>query len=267
MGAAKNPLQYRQVTLMNHTKVVAAVARHTNIMDKISNYSLPYTISETNSLYGGGRAGVSNTFGAALWNLDFSLYSAASNISRINYHMGKNYWYSAWQPVNTTTSPIGTRAPYYGNLAAAAILGDLTSDKVQIAELNTSSPDGSKSAYSLYHDGSLAKLVAINLQEYNFTKSGVATDAELNDASRGYSTFSFSLGPAYDGKSLNVRRLLAPGADSITGITWDGYTFNYEVDNGKASRLSNVTYGETIEVSDGKASISVQDSSAVVLEL
>lgn len=267
MGAAKNPLQYQQLTLMNHTKVVASVARHTNIIHKISNYSLPYTISETNSLYGGGRAGVSNTFGAALWNLDFSLYSAASNISRINYHMGKNYWYSAWQPVNTTTATIGTKAPYYGNLAAAAILGDLTSDDVQIAELNTSSLDGSKSAYSLYHGGSLAKLVAINLQEYNFTKSGVATDPELNDSSRGYSTFSFSLGSAYEGKTLQIRRLLAPGADSITGITWDGYTFNYEVDNGRASRLSNVTYGENLKVSDGKANISVQDSSAVVLEL
>jgi hypothetical protein len=51
----------------------------------------PHIFGETNSLYNQGRPGLSNTFGAALWGIDFNLYSASVNIKRVHMHMGTNY--------------------------------------------------------------------------------------------------------------------------------------------------------------------------------
>ncbi|KAI8311282.1 Beta-glucuronidase [Colletotrichum sp. SAR11_59] len=225
-----------------------------SLMKKLVNYKQPYSISETNSLYGAGRAGVSNTFGAALWALGFSLHAAAKNITRLNFHMGRDYRYSAWQPVQTSKQDIGTKAPYYGNLATAAILGRLGKDKVQVANLPATG-NGAESAYGIYHSGKLAKVAILNMAEYNFTASGNATETELNKSKRSNHSFSINLDSNFNGKTATVRRLIAPGADSITGITWDGYTFNYDVGNGKAVRVSNVTVGEEVAVSDGKATL------------
>ncbi|KAJ0285507.1 hypothetical protein CBS470a_006394 [Colletotrichum nupharicola] len=264
MGNGREPVN-KQAKLMNHTSVEGPINRHVSLMKKLVHYTQPYSISETNSLYGAGRAGVSNTFGAALWALDFSLHAAAKNITRLNFHMGRDYRYSAWQPVQTSKQDIGTKAPYYGNLATAAILGRLGKDKVQVANLPATG-NGAESAYGIYHSGKLAKVAILNMAEYNFTASGNATETELNKAKRSNHSFSINLDSSFNGKTATVRRLIAPGADSITGITWDGYTFNYDVDNGKAVLVSNVTVGEEVAVSDGKATLSIADSSAVVLE-
>ena len=51
----------------------------------------PLIFGETNSLYNQGRPGLSNTFGAALWGVDFNLYSASVGFKRVHMHMGTNY--------------------------------------------------------------------------------------------------------------------------------------------------------------------------------
>ena len=47
---------------------------------------LPYRISECNSVYDGGKAGVSDVFAAALWALDFMWTVAETNGQGINFH-------------------------------------------------------------------------------------------------------------------------------------------------------------------------------------
>jgi hypothetical protein len=48
-------------------------------------------MGETNSLYNQGKPGLSNSFGAALWGIDFNLYCASVGIRRVHMHMGTNY--------------------------------------------------------------------------------------------------------------------------------------------------------------------------------
>jgi len=63
---------------------------------------------------------------------------------------------------------------------------------------------------------------------------------------------SFQLPPACAvGSSIAVRRLLANGSDSITGITWDGYNYNWELNLGRPALLGNVMRGESVEVVTG----------------
>ncbi len=61
---------------------------------------------------------------------------------------------------------------------------------------------------------------------------------------------------------------MANGSDAITGITFDGYSYNYELEQGNPVLLNNVTRGEVLQVAnDGTVSIDVPWSSAAVLNV
>lgn len=79
---------------MNHTRttmdVDQQVAEYKRIMATGKGYA-PLIFGETNSLYFQGKPGLSNSFGAALWGVDFNLYSAAGGFHRVHMHQGTNY--------------------------------------------------------------------------------------------------------------------------------------------------------------------------------
>ena len=85
---------------MNHTNTMASVDAHVvewnRIFQKSSN-PVPLIFGESNSLYNQGKPGLSNTFGAALWGVDFNLYSASVGFKRVHMHQGTNYRVSDWE--------------------------------------------------------------------------------------------------------------------------------------------------------------------------
>ena len=81
---------------MNHAVTKRAVDAHvaeynTILAQNPSDPAPPMIFGETNSLYNQGRPGLSNTFGAALWGVDFNLYAASVGFKRVHMHMGTNY--------------------------------------------------------------------------------------------------------------------------------------------------------------------------------
>jgi hypothetical protein len=80
---------------MNHAvtkrSVDAHVEEYNTVLSQSSDHVPPLIFGETNSLYNQGRPGLSNTFGAALWGLDFNLYAASVGFKRVHMHMGTNY--------------------------------------------------------------------------------------------------------------------------------------------------------------------------------
>ena len=247
---------------MNHTSTVSSISSQLTEMSSLSNYSLPFILGETNSLYNEGAPGLSNAFGAALWGLDFNLWCASQGIRRVHMHQGTNYRYAAWQPVATSKTTIGTKAPYYGSIAVAAMLGNLVVHNTSIA--NIALPSEREAAYLAYEDGKLARLLVVNMQAYNYTLSGTGT-GPLNPAARGNVTYTFNLA-GLESQSARVQRLSANGSDAVTGISWDGYSYNYELDAGRPVVLGNVTTGEMVTVAgNGSVSVVVPWSSAAVL--
>ncbi|KAF3057156.1 hypothetical protein GL218_06266 [Daldinia childiae] len=257
-----------QNTLMNHTKTTLSVSAHTAENATIKP-GIPYILGETNSLYHQGRPGLSNTFGAALWAVDFALHCAAVGIGRVHFHMGTNYRYASWQPTTTNKTAIGTKPPYYGNIAAAAFLGTAGTliAPVPLSSGNTDTDTDTDVAYAAYEpSGALARILVLNLRAYNYTLNGTG-GAELNPAPRPLGTYRFAgLGADVGGGEVVVRRLRANGSDAVTGVSWDGWSYNYELDRGRPVRLGNVTVGEKIGIVDGVVEVRVADSEAVVLD-
>ena len=62
------------------------------LLDSLHQAALPlpraYRIAETNSFYNGGRPGVSNAFGAALWSINFMMDCAIHGAWGVNFHGG-----------------------------------------------------------------------------------------------------------------------------------------------------------------------------------
>jgi hypothetical protein len=83
---------------------------------------LPYRLCETASYSGGGKSGVSNSFAAALWVLDYLFVLASYGCSGVNMETGINHlgWISHYTPINDDLAGHYRAAPeYYGLLAFA----------------------------------------------------------------------------------------------------------------------------------------------------
>ncbi len=83
---------------------------------------LPYRICETNSFCGGGKQGVSDTFGSALWALDFMFTLASGGAAGVNMETGVNQlgWISWYSPIADDEHGHYSATPeYYGMLAFA----------------------------------------------------------------------------------------------------------------------------------------------------
>ena len=244
MGTGDGTLQGQ---LMNHETNVAKIDEHGQEAVKIHGVSnmvdVPYILGETNTLTGGGVAGVSNTLGAALWALDWVLAGATEgHIKRMHFHQGNGAAYSAWDPVQGVTNP-----PYYGLLAAAKFMG--ASQSRSVMNFTLGDDNSLNAAYAGYDTGSgdLEKMAIVNFGYYT-------------SGTRGSSSYSFTV-PA--STTWQVERLTGSSATATSGITFNGYSFDYP---GTASLVGDDT--ETIAVgSDGLLSISLPDSSAAVLNL
>jgi hypothetical protein len=83
---------------------------------------VPYRICETNSFCGGGKPGVSDTFGAALWALDFMFTLAWAGAVGVNMETGVNQlgFISSYSPIGDDEhGHYAAKPEYYGMLAFA----------------------------------------------------------------------------------------------------------------------------------------------------
>ncbi|MCJ1307952.1 hypothetical protein MMC25_001601 [Agyrium rufum] len=306
MGDAGSESVTLQSTLMNHTAITSRLARIATAIASLNSPSLtnptdtqspiPFTLDEANSLLSGTQAPVNtlNVFGAALWSMDFLLWCATIGLSRVHMQQGSGFLYNSWQPVANAGMKVQTSPPYYGNVAVAAFLGNITASVPRVVSIPLDGLNGTEkdlaSAYAAYIDAGdvgamkLARIAVLNLHAYNATVASNDGDAftqrnsilsrdvraEMlpNKAARLTRKFTLALPSALgvaDGTQVSVQRLVADGSDVKDGISWDGYSYAYELNSGLPVLLTNVTIGEKVTVQSGMVTVGVRDSEAVVL--
>ena len=106
------------------------------------NEGVSYRINEVNSFSGGGKTGVSDTFAAALWCLDYMFELASHGGAGINVEtdINQHAWISHYSPiVHDATGHCHAQPEYYGMLAfALAGKGDLLKLTLDKGEINLS---------------------------------------------------------------------------------------------------------------------------------
>ena len=121
---------------------------------------LPFRLAETNSCYGGGKEGVSDTFASALWGADYMFRIAQAGGTGVNFHGGGSGWYT---PIaGTRAKGFEARPLYYGmRLFREAALGNPSGSELLDTNLSTV-PDGLR-VYAVQRAAGRVTLIALNL--------------------------------------------------------------------------------------------------------
>ncbi|HZY74307.1 MAG TPA: glycosyl hydrolase family 79 C-terminal domain-containing protein, partial [Edaphobacter sp.] len=195
---------------------------------------VPYRICETNSFSGGGRPGVSGTFGAALWVLDYMFTLASHDAAGVNIETGVNQLgvISVYSPIGDDEHGTYTAKPeYYGMLAfSRASKGNRVAAEAQAGDLNLSS-------YAVA-DGRQVTVTLINKDR----ERGAAVDLRCKGRIA----------------KATAMRLVAPSLESSTGVTLGGAAVGGD-GTWKAKQ------DEALRVVSGVARVAVPPGSAAIV--
>ncbi|KAF1924623.1 glycoside hydrolase family 79 protein, partial [Didymella exigua CBS 183.55] len=232
--------------VMNRTALIKGMDYHAGASSYTVARGMPYIIGETNSIACQGLAGASDVFGAAVWSVDYALYAASLNVSKLYWHMGTGYRYSAWQATQNGTTAAGPRPLYYGNWVIATALGD--SDAQVVSIINTTSLAG----YAIYsgkrHRSELKNVVLINMEIFNSTSTPASQRSSVD--------FAIPEKLGCKNREASVRRLTAAGAEAKDNIAFagrnvalDGTISGFEVTERVANGVVNVKASEVVLIS------------------
>ncbi|KAI1741785.1 glycoside hydrolase superfamily [Xylaria scruposa] len=281
--------------LSNHNVLWQNVSQYIPQVAAADAAGAPLVMGETNSASCSGRSGISDTFGAALWAVDYVLTAASLGIRKVYFHLGARSEYSAFTPLayelkNETLAP-GIRAGWYAHYFVARVVSDASYDcsgrqsqtRFRIAALPGAN-SSSLSGFAVYdgdedaNNGALRKLVFLDMGVWNGTEglsnpsTLSATDGTMfSQGTRPVSTFEVAT-PWSDGAEVRVVRLTAPGTNaksnaSVAGTLFDDRTGEPAVGGVEGARLGD-EYSEIVRVgAEGIVKLDVRRAEAVLLEV
>ncbi|KAJ4410601.1 hypothetical protein N0V82_009192 [Gnomoniopsis sp. IMI 355080] len=218
--------------------------------------SYGYALREMGWVGPAGTENVTDTFGGALYTLNFLLYAASLNMSGVNFHMTEGSFASAWQPVTLNGVAPYPRPLYYGHAAFNQIIGPTCT--AQVSQYTLSSlPTGYEdyvTAYSVFQAGTLTSVAIINGKQANSTQTDIAN-----------LTVSLTLPTSMAGKTVHLAYLTNDGLDSKYNTTWNGISYEQSGD-GTPTTVSDTDNTVTVG-DDGSLTVSVRDSQAVVAQI
>ncbi|KAJ7200294.1 hypothetical protein GGX14DRAFT_466601 [Mycena pura] len=181
----------------------------------------PFLMFETNTASCGGFLGISDSFVAALWGLDYALQMAHSNFSGAMFHLGgQNVFYNVRAlflfppftapPTNQSFFRSWSVGPiYYSALIMAEAIG--ASNQTQVLDLPIEGISEFTPIYGIYEDGVPKRVAIINY---------------VNDPSGANDVHAvISLAGAALPAQVRVKYLAAASVVQKGNYTWAGQTF------------------------------------------
>ena len=195
---------------------------------------VPYRLSETATLYGGGKAGVSDSFASALWALDYLFVLASHGAAGANFQTGINHLgrVSYYSPITDDgAGRYGAAPEYYGLLAFAQVgAGEQLGVNVQRGAVNLT-------AYAVRRGDGRVTLVVINK---DLTRDATVT---VSGAPR---------------TGAQVMRLAAPSASALKDVRLGGAAVDGE------GRWTGARH-EPVRNTNGRAVLNVPAASAALV--
>jgi hypothetical protein len=229
-----NPAATQDLMLQEDKKYQPVLAKFQAIAQAAR---LPWRLCETASFSGGGKVGVSDSFAASLWALDYLFVLASFGCSGVNMETGVNHlgWISHYTPISDDLAGHYGAAPeYYGLLTfSQAAKGE------QIA-LNCDTGGINLTAYATRQKPGALTVTVIN--------KDTARDAAVDVTGAGAL------------KQARVTRLTAPSLTALNSVTLGGATVS-------ADGTWSGGKSDPVRIVAGKAMLDVPAGSAALLEL
>ncbi|KAF7527008.1 hypothetical protein G7054_g10578 [Neopestalotiopsis clavispora] len=266
-------LRMRLDLLSNHTTLWLNVSQYIPQVAAADAAGAPLVMGETNSISCSGKSGISDTFGAALWGVDYVLMAASLGFQKIYFHLGAQSEYSSFTPIPYTLKGEdlvpGIRAGFYGHYFISKIVASASNDSFSVAALPDAN-SSSLSGYAVYGgDESLQKLVFLDMGVWNGTEglsnpsTLSATDGtSFSEGERPNSTLSINT-PWAAGSNVSVTRLTGPGTNAKSNVTVSGVTFDPDSGAKVGTEAAEVI---TVE-DDGVLKVTLPEAHGVLLEL
>ncbi|KAJ7620418.1 glycoside hydrolase family 79 protein [Roridomyces roridus] len=199
-------------SFLSHSAAQSLVKPYLNAASISQAAGKPFLMFETNSASCGGFPGISDSFGATLWALDYGLQMAYSNFSGAMLHVGgQNVYYNPFTAPPTNQSKFfewTVGSIYYSALVSAEVFGK--TNTAQIVDMFGNNASVYTPQYAIYENGALAR---VGLFNYMTDPSGA------NDY-----TASLSVAGGNVPASVQVKYLLSDSVSTKTNITWANQT-------------------------------------------
>ncbi|KAJ5557381.1 beta-glucuronidase [Penicillium frequentans] len=225
-------------TLMGHSDIASEIEEFAAEVAAATAMGKEHVFGETNSATGGG-GGISPTFGAGLWILDYVMQTLIMGTKSLYFHQGTigNCQYCWWGRYDMGS-------PYFGAYFATMALANAD----QVAPLD--SGDTAFAAYAIYKSGAPVRVLLYNSEYYT---SGTR------------STQAFILS-GLTSSTVTAKRLTASYATSRVDEGDSPTVAGQYFGNGNCTLMGDEVT-ETTTVSSGKATFTVGASEALLIEL
>ncbi|KAG6331398.1 hypothetical protein ID866_7691 [Astraeus odoratus] len=212
IGSPTDP-QEEFPNFLTHKSGQNIVSSYINSTGYAQTMGKPFVMFETNTASCGGFPGLSDSFGAALWGLDYTLQMAYVNFTGALFHVGgQDVYYNPFTPpvTNQSTFHQWTIGPiYYSALFVTEALG--SSNASQVLDLNMNGGNEFTPGYAIYEHGQPVRVALINY----VTDSTGASDY----------TAAISIVGAATPAQVRVKYLAASSVSQKYNLTWAGQTF------------------------------------------
>jgi glycosyl hydrolase family 79 len=190
---SEGPASSPAVTMERMLGSGAALA---NFIDSVAGYTagsrLKVRMAESNSVYGGGKPGISDTMGAALWGVDVMFTLAEARWLGINFHGGGGGPYS---PVAQTASGTFEPRPLYYAMLLFAYSG-----RGRLVPIHKRGVPRWLQAFAVRGAGGERRVILVN--------TNLTQDEHVRLATTG--------------RKATILRLTADSAESTSGLTFGG---------------------------------------------
>jgi hypothetical protein len=218
---------------LQHNTSTSLVSSYINSSTFARQNGKPFMMFETNSAACAGFAGVSDSFGAALWGLDWAMTMVANGFTAALFHVGGGgAYYNPFTAPPTNQTKLGiqwTVGPiYYSALVMAEALGPHNQSQVSDITQNNNTP-----IYAIFENGAPTKVALFNFVTDSNGTSTYTADISIGGGStnQGNATpsevkvkyvFFFLDKARYPRHFLFCRYLLADSVASKGNFTWAG---------------------------------------------
>jgi hypothetical protein len=160
---------------------------------------IPYRVSECNSFFNGGAAGVSNSYASSLWVLDFLFNVAMGGATGVNMHGGGNA--PGYTPIADDSGAVIEARPEYYGLLLFALAGTGT-----LLETQLSAGSVDVTAYAVKTPSGGLNIVLVNKD----TLQNLTLTIQANQ-------------PV---KTASMQTMTGPSLAALSGVTIQGATMN-----------------------------------------
>lgn len=232
---------------LDHSFVVNLVAEFRNDTAYAVSKQKPFVMFETNTASCSGFPGVSDSFGAALWALDYGMQMAANNFSGALLHVGgQNSYYNPFTPPPTNQSAFHqwTIGPvYYSTVVMAEALGK--NDNTQVYELGANSGSIYTPAYAFYQNNKPVRIGLFNYVTDPTGNSAITAQINVMNVNQADET----------PQTIKVKHLSAQSVSQKGDFMWANQTLGNHFDSD--GRFAGQEVIETVTCVNGKCPVTV----------